>query len=103
MRRGRHFTSRAASNRQSDLVGPKVKFVEIDCHAVRRELVDYMEGDLTEELRARIEQHLGKCDHCTAVYDGVQNVVRLLGDKNAIDLPLGFSRRLYARIMGRAR
>jgi len=76
----------------------KTKIVEIDCYQVRRELVDYMEGDLTPELRIRIDHHLQNCSHCTAVYDGVRNVVRLLGNENAIELPQGFSQRLYRRL-----
>jgi hypothetical protein len=32
------------------------------------------------------------------VYDGLWNIVRLLGDEEAIDLPEGFSRRLYKRL-----
>ncbi len=72
--------------------------IEIDCHEVWRELVNYMEGDLTPEMRDRITRHLQRCSHCTAVYDGSRNVVRLLGDKNAFELPTGFSRRLYERL-----
>jgi len=79
----------------------KFKIVEIDCYEVRRELVDYMEGDLTPELRAQINQHLEHCRHCTAVYDGVRNVVQLLGNEDAIDLPEGFSRRLYERFLAK--
>src|SRR5438552_14520738 len=58
-----------------------------------------MEGDLTPEMRIRIDHHLQNCSHCTAVYDGVRNVVRLLGNKNAIELPQGFSQRLYRRLL----
>ena len=53
--------------------------VEIDCYQVRRELSDYLEGDLTPQLRLRIEEHLRTCDHCTAVYDGLRNIVQLAG------------------------
>jgi hypothetical protein len=43
-----------------------------------------------------------ECDHCTAVYDGMRNVVRLLGDEKAIELPEGLSERLYKRIVSDA-
>ena len=75
------------------------RIAEIDCLEVRRELVDYMEGDLAPALRERIERHLLRCRHCTAVYDGVYNVVQLVGDGRAIELPLGFSQRLYKRLL----
>jgi predicted anti-sigma-YlaC factor YlaD len=79
----------------SQKLGP----VEIDCYAARRELVNYMEADLTPELRARVDYHLQNCDHCAAVYDGVRNVVRLLGSKESIELPQGFSQRLYTHFL----
>ena len=73
--------------------------IEIDCYRVRRELSDYLESDLTPELRLQIERHLAGCSHCKAVYDGVRNVVQLLGDQRAIDLPKGFSQRIYRRLI----
>ena len=79
----------------------KLKIIEIDCYEVRRELVNYMEDDIEPELRARIDAHLQNCDHCTAVYDGVRNVVALLGDEEFIGLPEGFSQRLYKRLISR--
>lgn len=74
------------------------KTAEISCQEVWHELVNYMEADLTEEMRARIDQHLTGCDHCTAIYDGSRNVVQLVGKKDAIELPHGLSARLYRRL-----
>ncbi len=75
----------------------------MDCHEVRRELVNYMERGLTPELRTRIDRHLEDCRHCTAIYDGVRNVVQLVGHAEAIELPKGFSQRLYQRFLSRVR
>jgi len=96
--RQRHFHGRMASNRSVIVVSRKPRVIEIDCYQVRRELSDYLEGDLTPELRVQIEDHLESCSHCTAVYDGMRNVVQLLGDEKAIELPKGFSQRLYRRL-----
>ncbi|MGH9503271.1 MAG: anti-sigma factor family protein [Terriglobales bacterium] len=76
----------------------KVRVLELDCSAVRRELVNYMEEDLKPALRAQIDAHLRNCQHCRAVYDGVRNVVQLLGSEGSIELPSGFSQRLYERL-----
>jgi hypothetical protein len=83
-------------------VAHKSAVIEIDCYRVLRELSDYLEADLPPQLRLEIETHLRECDHCTAVYDGMRNVVRLLGDEKAIELPEGFSERLYKRIVSDA-
>ncbi len=77
---------------------PTTQRQEIDCREVWQELVNYMEDDLTPEMRDQIERHLRECAHCTAVYDGAQNVVCLLGDESLIELPPGFSRRLHDRV-----
>jgi putative zinc finger protein len=72
--------------------------VEITCQEVWREVTNYMEADVTAELRERISQHLSMCAHCRAIYDGSRNVVQLLGTGMTFELPLGFSRRLYNRL-----
>ncbi len=76
----------------------KQQLVEIECPEVWKEITNYMEGDLTPEMRERVDRHLKECRHCKAVYDGSQNVVRLLGGKNVLELPPGFSQRLYDRL-----
>lgn len=77
--------------------------VEIDCRQVWKELTNYMEGDLTQEMRDRITRHLQKCKHCTAIYDGTRNIMRLLGHKESIELPKGFSERLFNRLVVQTR
>ena len=70
----------------------------ITCAQVRRELSDYIDDEVTPALRARIEEHVGACSGCKAIYDGVRNVLTLIGSTDLIELPRGFSARLYRRI-----
>jgi predicted anti-sigma-YlaC factor YlaD len=77
------------------------KIAQLDCVEVWKQLVDYMEGDVTPELYRKIEEHLIGCRHCTAVYDGVRNVVLLLGEETSVELPQGFSQRLYQHLVSR--
>ncbi len=72
--------------------------LEITCLEVRRELSNYIEDDVDFGLRARIEAHIARCPGCRAVYDGVKNVLYLVGEGEVIELPLGFSQRLMERI-----
>ena len=94
-----HFLSVAASDGSVVFVSRKPAVIEIDCYQVRWELSDYLEGDLAPQFRLRIEQHLQTCDRCRAVYDGLRNIVRLLGDEELIELPEGFSQRLHKRLL----
>ena len=93
----RHLLGVVASNRLVNIVRDK-QIIEVDCYYVRRELVNWMEGDLSDELRSQVDLHLQNCEHCTAIYDGARNVVRLLNDERALDLPEDFSKRLYQKL-----
>jgi predicted anti-sigma-YlaC factor YlaD len=75
-----------------------MKIVEISCIEVWREISNYLEGVADAELRQRMEAHFKVCSHCTAVLDGARNVIRLVADGQAFDLPRGFSERLRQRI-----
>lgn len=70
----------------------------ISCTEVGRELSNYIESAVTPELRFRIEAHLRFCPECKAVYDGMRNVLTLIGATDVIELPVGFSLRLYRRL-----
>jgi len=93
----RHLPGVPASNRLVDIVRDK-QIIEVDCHHVRRELVDWMEDELSAEMRAQVDLHLQNCEHCTAIYDGARNVVRLLNDERALELPENLSKRLYQKL-----
>jgi anti-sigma factor (TIGR02949 family) len=75
--------------------------VEISCAEVWREISNYLEGEISAELRDRVQAHFEVCKHCTAVLDGVRNVVRLVGDGRIFEMPEGFSKRLYEKIRAR--
>lgn len=70
----------------------------IKCIEVIRAVSDYVESDLTPELRQAIEEHLRGCNHCSAAYDGVRNVLRLVADDRVLELPAGFGQRLRERL-----
>ena len=72
--------------------------VEISCEEVWREISNYLEGEISAEMRARMEEHFKGCKHCTAVLDGTRNVVQLVGDATAFEVPAGSSNRLYRKL-----
>jgi hypothetical protein len=75
-----------------------VPTIEINCLDVWRELSNYIDGAIDTELRLRMEEHFKGCEHCSAILDGTRNVVQLVGDGRAFDLPKGFSERLKRRL-----
>ena len=72
--------------------------IEISCVEVWREISNYLDDEISLELRQRMEAHFKACAHCTAVLDGTRNVVQLVGDGRVLELPEGFSKRLYKKI-----
>ena len=72
--------------------------MDISCLEVIRELSNYIDNDVTPQLRGEILGHLTGCSRCTAVYDGLRNTITLTGDERAFNLPAGFSQRLRAKL-----
>lgn len=72
--------------------------IEISCVEVWREISNYLDNEISAELRERMEAHFKGCAHCTAVLDGTKNVVKLVGDGKAFQIPDGFSKRLYRKV-----
>jgi predicted anti-sigma-YlaC factor YlaD len=72
---------------------------ELKCEDVRRELVDYLDDELSLALREQIDAHLATCKVCIAIYDGVRNVMQLSADGRTFQLPPKFSQRLYIRLL----
>lgn len=74
------------------------KPVEIDCVEVWRHISDYLEGEVDAELRASMALHFKDCAHCSAILDGTRNVVKLVGDGKAFEIPAKASQKFYKKL-----
>ena len=72
--------------------------VEISCREVWRELSNFVDNLVDDELRVRMEEHFKDCEHCSAILDGTRNVIQLVGDGKVFEVPEGFSKRLKKRL-----
>ena len=70
----------------------------LTCKELWREVSNYIDGTVTPEMREKLEKHLAQCRHCTALVDGVHNVVVLVADGRTFELPTGFGDRLKKRL-----
>ena len=52
----------------------------ISCKSLWETVSDYIDGELSEELCARIEQHLAGCEHCRVVLDTTNKTILLCHD-----------------------
>jgi hypothetical protein len=74
------------------------KIVEIECAEVWRQISDYLDDEVDPGLRATMSSHFRDCAHCSAVLDGARNVVKLVGDGRAFEIPPGASQRFYKKL-----
>jgi hypothetical protein len=72
--------------------------IEVSCEDVWREISNFIEGDIAPELERAVAAHLAQCRPCTAVHQGAQNLIRLVGDPRSFQVPTEFSQRLYRRL-----
>jgi hypothetical protein len=75
--------------------------VEISCFEVWRRISDFVDDDVESDLKERLEFHFGRCKHCKALLDGTRNVVTLIGDEHAFDIPRGASERITSALLRR--
>lgn len=68
------------------------------CKEVWRQISNYIDDDVSPEMRQELELHLAYCRHCSALVDGIHNIIILVADGRTFALPAGFSARLKARI-----
>ncbi len=70
----------------------------VTCEHVWREISNYLDGEVDAGLRVAMEEHIQGCKQCTAVLDGMRNVVELYGDERMLEVPFGYSQRLHRRL-----
>lgn len=72
--------------------------VEVSCFEVWRRLSDYVDDDVEVGLKDRLAYHFAHCRDCKALLDGTRNVIALIGDEQAFDLPAGASQRITSAL-----
>jgi hypothetical protein len=72
--------------------------IEIECAEVWRQISNYLDDEVDPMLRATMSSHFKDCAHCSAVLDGARNVVKLVGDGRAFEIPAGASQRFYKKL-----
>ena len=72
--------------------------ISLSCAEVRREISNYLDGDVTPSLRSLIEAHLEQCHHCALLLDSTHNVLVLIADEKRFELPAGFGKRWRDRL-----
>ena len=70
----------------------------MQCDAVLRELSNYIDGAVSPDLHRRMKDHFQGCESCTTMLESTRSVVQALNDDRLIDVPPGYSERLYHKL-----
>jgi anti-sigma factor (TIGR02949 family) len=69
------------------------------CEDVRAAIGDYMDGDVSPDIRRELERHLAECRTCQVLYDTTRKTLRIVTDVGSFEVPEAISERLINRIM----
>jgi anti-sigma factor RsiW len=64
-------------------------------------LMEYLEDELTPDVRAAIEQHVAGCERCVAFIASYQETPRILRQATAVDMPDDLQASLLAALRAR--
>ena len=66
-------------------------------------LDDLIDDTATAEIRAEIEQHMRKCEHCEVVFNTTRKTIEIYRSHEIYDLPPDLRERLHSAIMARCK
>ena len=67
----------------------------VTCAVVLKELSNYIDEDVDQQLRAEIEMHLRGCHRCTVLCDSMRKTLQIVCDERVYEIPVGYSERLH--------
>lgn len=68
------------------------------CTEAFKEISKYLDGDLADELKRVLDEHLCKCAHCKVVYDTTRKVIELYCDGKLFPMPDRVRDRLHSAL-----
>lgn len=66
-----------------------------NCMEVMKEISNYLDGDLAEEVKSVIREHLKKCSNCQVIFDTTRKTIELYCDGEIFPLPDAVRERLH--------
>jgi anti-sigma factor RsiW len=67
----------------------------LTCKECFQEISRYLDGELSEELKRVLHEHVGKCAHCKVVYDTTVKTIALYCDGKLFPMPDLIRNRLH--------
>jgi hypothetical protein len=75
----------------------------ITCEEFFAEFADYLENQVSPEVRQELELHLSQCRACHVLYDSTRKTVRIVSESNSFELPQNVFDPIIERVMAKLR
>ena len=75
----------------------------ITCEEFFAEFADYLENQVSPEVRQELELHLSQCRACHVLYDSTRKTVRIVSESNSFELPQNIFDPIIDRVMAKLR
>ena len=73
------------------------------CNDFLKELSDYLDGRITEDLKIELDEHLHWCHECHVVMNTTKKTIEIYRDNQIYELPTNLRTRLHDAIMKKCR
>jgi hypothetical protein len=75
----------------------------ITCDEFFAEFGDYLENQLSPEVRQELELHLSECRACYVLYDSACKTIKIVTDSHSFDFPQDVSDPIIDRVIAKLR
>jgi predicted anti-sigma-YlaC factor YlaD len=75
----------------------------ITCEEFFAEFADYLENQVSSEVRQELELHLSQCRACHVLYDSTHKTVKIVSESNSFELPQEVFDPIIDRVMTKLR
>ena len=75
----------------------------ITCEEFLAEFADYLEDQVSPEVRKELELHLSQCRACHVLYDSSLKTIKIVTESGSFDLPESVSDPIIDRVMAKLR
>jgi hypothetical protein len=75
----------------------------ITCEEFFAEFADYLENQVTLEVREELELHLSQCRACHVLYDSTRKTIKVVSESDSFELPQKVFDPIIDRVMAKLR
>ena len=75
----------------------------ITCEEFLAEIGDYLENEVSPEVRKELELHLAQCRACHVLYDSTRKTIKIVTESSSFELPESVSDPIIDRVMAKLR